>query len=381
MGPARAAPGAGRAHRREIGRLVEPHAVAFQDLVGADAHQLPAWRGETRCAFSSASASAIAAGLGAFAARSERFTSASSMAGGIDPEGKPAGAQQRRAGVLAEASTSGHGSRGGASVGSRAVSARSPPRCSLSIWMMRGGGLLDRAARHVDDRPAMLGAEPAGLRHLLAHELRDRHSRSPRPGRAAAGGCGGSGPAGSDPWSGRRPAGAWPRAAPAAPGQSGHDRHVRRLDAAVGEIDAGRRLRGAGDADQDDVGLVVVRSSTGRRRGLSAKLMASMRPKYSASSSCCRPGRPLALHGRDSSPSAPITGSSTGMQGTCSRRQPSLQLRAQLLVDHGEQHRPGMVLDAGEHLLHLAARCGSGVQVCSTGSTPRTARGRRGRRC
>ena len=36
----------------------------------------------------------------------------------------------------------------------------------------------------------------------------------------------------------------------------GTTRHVRRLDAAIGEIDAGRRLRGARHPDQDHVGIV-----------------------------------------------------------------------------------------------------------------------------
>ena len=41
-------------------------------------------------------------------------------------------------------------------------------------------------------------------------------------------------------------------------GMPGHQRDVGGLEAAVGEIDRGRRLRGAADADQDHVGLLEV---------------------------------------------------------------------------------------------------------------------------
>ena len=47
----------------------------------------------------------------------------------------------------------------------------------------------------------------------------------------------------------------------------GHDRHVGGLDAAVGEVDAGRCLGGPRHADQHDVGTLRDRRGPGRRRG------------------------------------------------------------------------------------------------------------------
>ena len=37
-----------------------------------------------------------------------------------------------------------------------------------------------------------------------------------------------------------------------------HDRHIGGLDAAIGEIDAGRGLGRAADAGQDDIGLIEI---------------------------------------------------------------------------------------------------------------------------
>ena len=120
-----------------------------------------------------------------------------------------------------------------------------------------GRGLLDGAARHVDDRPAVAGAQAARVgdlvgdlraidvvvevavghqAHAVAADLGDalgaRHQADDE-GRVRLG-------------QRRRQL------------DAGHQRQVGGLVAALGEIDAGRRLGGARDAENDDVGGVEV---------------------------------------------------------------------------------------------------------------------------
>ena len=57
------------------------------------------------------------------------------------------------------------------------------------------------------------------------------------------------------------------------------DRHVGGLDPAMGEVDAGRRLGGARDADQDHVGTLEIVAAPGRRRAASRSRCAAMRRK------------------------------------------------------------------------------------------------------
>ena len=121
-----------------------------------------------------------------------------------------------------------------------------------------GGGLLDRAAGHVDDRPVVLAAQFARLRDLGRHRLAvdvifgvvlgaqpeqpvlpDLHDTLRARGQAH-----------HQRLRQRLELGRHRHA--------GHQREVRGLDATVGEIDRGRRLRGARHPDQHHVGLLHV---------------------------------------------------------------------------------------------------------------------------
>src|SRR5215467_8929166 len=122
----------------------------------------PGWRGETLSAFSSASARAISAEPAPSLA-SEALTAASSSAAGSVRISSPAASRSARRALLAEARTRGIDASSGA-VGAAAMLAQQLDDA--------GGGLLDGAAGDVQDRPAMLRAEPARLGQLLAHRIR-----------------------------------------------------------------------------------------------------------------------------------------------------------------------------------------------------------------
>ena len=120
----------------------------------------------------------------------------------------------------------------------------------------RRGGFLDRAARHVDHRPVVAGAELARRGDLVG----DR--RLVDVGEIGRGGVEaedavlaelddalGAGDQADD----QRMLGGFEFGRQR---NARHDRDVGGLDAAVGEIDRGRRLRRAADADQHDVGFL-----------------------------------------------------------------------------------------------------------------------------
>src|SRR5262249_46933546 len=190
-------------------------------------------------AFSRASSEATSAAVPAPARRS---TARSSMSAGAISSGTPAASSMARRTAPPEASTTSWGAL------HRDMSVHRLATALAQQGDHGGGGLLDRPARHVDDRPVVLGAQPPREGDLLSHRLAidvlivvtvgleaeqpvlaDRH----------------------DPFRAR--------------GQSdderllyrlelrrdlhsGHQRDVRGLDAAVGEIDRGGRLRRARDA-------------------------------------------------------------------------------------------------------------------------------------
>src|SRR5262249_29354185 len=113
-------------------------------------------------AFSRASSTAASAAPPTAARAS---TARSSMSAGAITSGMPAASIRARRTALFEASTSGSAwSHSDMSIGRRA-----PP---LGQQRDHGGrGLLDRAPRHVDGRPAVLGTELARERDLLGHRL------------------------------------------------------------------------------------------------------------------------------------------------------------------------------------------------------------------
>ncbi len=130
-----------------------------------------------------------------------------------------------------------------------------------------------------------------------------------------------------------------------------HDRNIRRLDAAVRQIDAGRRLRSAADAEKNDVGFVQVARGlavimahrvvergdaveifrihdvlqAGLVRGLLAKIL------------------PERLHRRIENRNA----------GRLQLGAAFLETRAQLLIHHREHDETWRVLDFAEHPLEL----------------------------
>src|SRR6266542_1434957 len=106
-------------------------------------------------AFSVASASSQTI-AGWPASRAAAFIRASSIAAGSIVNATPAASSIRARAVLAEARIS------------RSAFAAMAPHIEL---VDRRGGLLDRTARHIDDRPVMLGKDAARLAHLGSDRL------------------------------------------------------------------------------------------------------------------------------------------------------------------------------------------------------------------
>ena len=129
-------------------------------------------------------------------------------------------------------------------------------RRSASRLNHRRRGLLDRAPRHVDARPVVPGAQLARERHFLGDCLAVdilivvvMRLEAEQPVLANL----------HDPLrAGIEPDHQRPRQLLHMPRHldAGHQRNVAGLHAAIGEIDRGRRLRCARDADQHDIGLL-----------------------------------------------------------------------------------------------------------------------------
>src|SRR5207302_10675423 len=92
-------------------------------------------------------------------ARAAVLMRVSSIAAGSTVNATPAASSIRARAVLAEARISG------------SAFTAMPPHIEL---VDRRGGLLDRAPRHIDDRPVMLGEDAPRLAHLTAHRLNVR---------------------------------------------------------------------------------------------------------------------------------------------------------------------------------------------------------------
>jgi hypothetical protein len=131
------------------------------------------------------------------------------------------------------------------------------------------------------------------------------------------------------------------------------ERHVRRLDAAVGEVETGRRLRCARHADQADIGIidaparlpVIVIDREGHRidareifaveEMLAARHAMALRPEIGGERADDRVEHRDRLY----------------LQLTAT----FLQQLTQRVVDQRKQHEPAIGLDAGDDALDLAA--------------------------
>ena len=124
--------------------------------------------------------------------------------------------------------------------------------------MNGGGGFLDRAPAHVDARPAVLGAQTLGRRDLLGNGLaidvgrigllRVECEQAVLPDLHDALGV----RIKTDDQRLHRRLQLRRRI------DAGHQRYVRGLDAAIGEINAGRGFRGSRHPHQDHVGLLEI---------------------------------------------------------------------------------------------------------------------------
>ena len=148
-----------------VGRLGEPPLAERQRLVGAEHHAVRMLRRhrlgllarQQRRRPSPASSSPARAS-----------TARSSISAGSISTGTPAASSSARRAALFEASTS--GSRGKPQR-HRAQLVRRLPAALGQQRHHLGGGFLDRAARHVDDRPVVPAAELARRRDLRRHRL------------------------------------------------------------------------------------------------------------------------------------------------------------------------------------------------------------------
>ncbi len=142
---------------------------------------------------------------------------------------------------------------------------------------------------------------------------------------------------------------------------AGHERHVRRLEPPVGEVDRGRRLRRAADADQDDVGVVQILGQVavvvqhGEIECLDAPEIVGIEHMLTADGGRC--GRPeigfehlenrfQGEHTRHVEPLAAL-----------------LQLFGQFPVEHGIEDDAGGGLDIFQHPFELAPAAHQGVEV------------------
>ena len=227
----------------------------------------------------------------------------------------------------------------------------------------RRRGLLDRAPGHVDHRPAVAGEQAPGMDQLRPHplelgivalEARAAARAAPRLERSCRSRfmricTSGSGLIVRPTTSGRRQ-----RLELGRQRAVGHHRHVGDLDAAVGEVDRGRRLRGARDADQHHVGLlelpgalaVVVAEHEVHRldareiAGIHGVLAADLRPRLGAEQA--RERAEHAIQDRHA--------------GRVERAAALLQRLAQIGRDQREDHHARQRLDHAQDLIDLRAR-------------------------
>src|SRR5262252_3374608 len=184
------------------------------------------------------------------------LTAASSTSGGITAKPSPAASSMRRRNGLADAKTSRDPSRSTILQLPRLVRGG---RFLTVVQQPDDGGcrLLDGSARHVDDGPAVLRAQPARVAELVGDlgaidvlvEIAVRqhpHAIATDLG-DALGAC-------HQPHDERTVRLQQCRRR----FDARHQRQVRRLIAALGEIDAGGRLGGSGDAEDDDVGRIEI---------------------------------------------------------------------------------------------------------------------------
>ena len=217
----------------------------------------------------------------------------------------------------------------------------------------RGGGLLDRAAGHVDHRPMHARQRRGAPRAPRPAPPRYRCSRSPRCDRSMLSRLRRS-------WISRSGS----LVSPTISGllrlqqlrrqrHAGHKRHVRGLDAAIGEIEAGRGLRGARHADETDIGIVdaparlavIVVEREGHRVDAGEILaVEQMLLARHAAALAAEIGGERADHRIEHRDRRHLQAAAT-----------FLQQLAQRVVDHREQHEAGIGLDPGDDPLDLAA--------------------------
>ena len=136
-------------------------------------------------------------------------------------------------------------------------------------------------------------------------------------------------------------------------GTPGHERDVGGLDAAIGEIDGGRRLRGAADAHQDHVGLLeIVRQMpviVQEREVHGVDALEIFRVEHVLRAGPRRRGRAEIGLSRE------CTGSSTDRCGEPVARQTSSRRLGEILLDERVEHDARRGLD----LATARARAGS----------------------
>ena len=169
MAPARSAWSWARAPSSPAG-LSKRCALAFQDLVGAD-HDQPGMAGRDRAAPSARPAPRRLARPRSFARHRTSLTAASSTAAGSTRMSSTRRLQQRAPRLAGRGEHDGHGSRRVMSAVSRAAGGAALFAQQLED---RRGGLLDRAAGHIDHRPAVLACRAGGP----GPPPRARHRRS-----------------------------------------------------------------------------------------------------------------------------------------------------------------------------------------------------------
>src|SRR6266513_3817905 len=217
----------------------------------------------------------------------------------------------------------------------------------------RRGGLLDRAAGHIDHRPMMLGKNAARLAYLGAHRLDIRvvgvlvvieHAEPVAAQMDEPFGivC--------QPDNQRLLRTAELRRER----DARHKRDVRRLDAAIGEIETGRRLRGARYADKTDIRIVdapgrlsviVVDCKGHRVDAREIFIVEQMLPAGDAMALPPEIGGERADHGIEHRDRLDLQLPAAFLQGL-----------AQRVVDEREQDEPGIGLDPGDDPLDLTAR-------------------------
>src|SRR6185503_4013932 len=196
-----------------------------------------------------------------------RFSADSSTSAGTTRKGTPAASSILRRNGLAEASSNSpvlpvSGLRIPPPIPRPVAHRRLLQRAGAQVAVVEQpddgrGGLLDGAARHVDDRPAVLGAQPARILdlvgnlpavHIVAQVAiaQQMHAIASNLGDAVGAGHQPNHEGRMRPRQRRRQL------------DARHQRQVGGLEAALRQVDAGGRLGGAGDTDQDDVGHAQV---------------------------------------------------------------------------------------------------------------------------